>query len=143
MLGFGTLWEPSDEIGLPDNVIAPWNQYGEGNLIDQNGNYIGNYALEAYSEHVGYTQNFIPVEQDFGPGSAKSHWNYEEFDWEIMSYAQNPNNVGTLSKITIESLKDIGYDIHKRKIADVCKISEVTINKCYKKLEIHSDKLIV
>ena len=28
-----------------------------------------------------------------------------------MSYAQNPNNVGTLSKITIESLKDIGYDI--------------------------------
>ena len=70
-----------------------------------------NYALEAYSEHVGYTQNFIPVEQDFGEGSAKSHWNYEEFDWEIMSYAQNPNNVGTLSKITIESLKDIGNDI--------------------------------
>ena len=40
-------------------------------------------------------------------------------------------------------IKDIGYDIHKRNIADVCKISEVTINKCYKKLEIHSDKLIV
>ena len=27
---------------------------------------------------------YIPVEQDFGPGSEKSHWNYEEFDWEIM-----------------------------------------------------------
>ena len=41
-------------------------------------------------------------------------------------------------------IKDIGHDIHKRKIADVCKISEVTINKCYKKLENHSDdKLIV
>ena len=51
------------------------------------------------------------MEQDFGPGSAKSHWNYDEFEWEIMSYAQNPNKVGTLSEITIESLKDIGYDI--------------------------------
>ena len=40
-------------------------------------------------------------------------------------------------------IKDVGHDIHKRNIADVCKISEVTINKCYKKLEIHRDKLIV
>ena len=40
-------------------------------------------------------------------------------------------------------IKDVGYDIHKKDIADVCKISEVTINKCYKKLEIHSNRLIV
>jgi len=67
--------------------------------------------LEAYSEYIGSPQQFIPIEQDFGKGSAKSHWNYEEFDWEIMSYAQDPDNAGILSKITIESLKDIGYDI--------------------------------
>ena len=109
VLGFGILWYGED-YGLGDTP-APWNQYGEGNIIDQNGNYVGDYALEAYSEHVGSTQKYIPVEQDYGEGSAKSHWNYEEFDWEIMSYAQEPDNAGTLSKITIESLKDIGYDV--------------------------------
>ena len=112
VLGFGTLWDHNqEELSLPEGVLAPWNQYGEGNIIDQNGNYTGKYALEAYSEYIGSSQTYIPVEQDFGPGSAKSHWNYEEFDWEIMSYAQNPDKVGTLSEITIESLKDIGYDI--------------------------------
>jgi transcription initiation factor TFIIB len=33
-------------------------------------------------------------------------------------------------------------DIHKKIISDICKISEVTINKCYKKLETYSDKII-
>ena len=40
-------------------------------------------------------------------------------------------------------IKEVEYDIHKKTISDVCKISEVTINKCYKKLENHKDKLIV
>ena len=40
-------------------------------------------------------------------------------------------------------IKEVNYDIHKKTISDVCKISEVTINKCYKKLENHKDKLIV
>jgi len=40
-------------------------------------------------------------------------------------------------------IKEIGYDIHKKTISDVCKISEVTINKCYKKLENYKDKLII
>ena len=40
-------------------------------------------------------------------------------------------------------IKEVNYNIHKKNIADVCKISEVTINKCYKKLEIHKEKLLV
>ena len=40
-------------------------------------------------------------------------------------------------------IKECGLDYHKRQISDVCKISEVTINKCYKKLEIHKEKLII
>ena len=40
-------------------------------------------------------------------------------------------------------IKDTGIDIHKKIISDICKISEVTINKCYKKLETSIDKLIV
>lgn len=39
-------------------------------------------------------------------------------------------------------IKLSGLDIHKKQISEICKISEVTINKCYKKLEPHIDKLI-
>jgi transcription initiation factor TFIIB len=40
-------------------------------------------------------------------------------------------------------IKEEEYVFHKREISDVCKVSEVTINKCYKKLENHKDKLLV
>jgi transcription initiation factor TFIIB len=39
-------------------------------------------------------------------------------------------------------IKSNDIDIHKKQISDICKISEVTINKCYKKLESHVNKLI-
>ena len=39
-------------------------------------------------------------------------------------------------------IKTNDLDIHKKKISDICKISEVTINKCYKKLETHVDMLL-
>ena len=59
---------------------------------------------------MGSPQQHIPIENDHGPGSAYVHWEEDYFSWEIMSYAQT-GNVQDLSKITIESLKDIGYDI--------------------------------
>lgn len=40
-------------------------------------------------------------------------------------------------------IKDEKINIHKQTIADICKISEVTVNKCYKKLEPYKDKLII
>ena len=39
-------------------------------------------------------------------------------------------------------IKTNSLTISKKNISDVCKISEVTINKCYKKLEPYTDKLI-
>ena len=39
-------------------------------------------------------------------------------------------------------IKTNDLDIHKKKISDICKISEVTINKCYKKLETHVNMLL-
>lgn len=38
-------------------------------------------------------------------------------------------------------IKENDLEKGKSEISEVCKISEVTINKCYKKLEIHKDKL--
>ena len=40
-------------------------------------------------------------------------------------------------------IKDNELPIHKKEISDICKISEVTINKCFKKLEPYKSKLIV
>ena len=40
-------------------------------------------------------------------------------------------------------IKDNELIIHKKEISDICKISEVTINKCFKKLEPYKSKLIV
>jgi len=40
-------------------------------------------------------------------------------------------------------IKEVGYNIQKKDITDICKISEVTINKCYKKLENYKDKIII
>jgi len=40
-------------------------------------------------------------------------------------------------------IKEYNIDIHKQVIADICKISEVTVNKCYKKLETHKNKLFI
>jgi transcription initiation factor TFIIB len=40
-------------------------------------------------------------------------------------------------------IKQVNLTIHKKQISDICKISEVTINKCYKKLEQHVDQIII
>lgn len=40
-------------------------------------------------------------------------------------------------------IKQLELDISKKLIAETCKISEVTINKCYKKLEGYIDRLLV
>ena len=108
VLGFGVLWY--NDYELTDDIPAPWNQYGEGNIIDNYGDYVGINALDAFSDYMGYPQQYIPIENDHGPGSADLHWEEDYLAWEIMSYAQT-GDVQDLSKITIESLKDIGYDI--------------------------------
>jgi transcription initiation factor TFIIB len=40
-------------------------------------------------------------------------------------------------------IKESNIDIHKHIIADICKISEVTVNKCYKKLEPYKKRLFI
>lgn len=40
-------------------------------------------------------------------------------------------------------IKHGGFEINKKEISEISKISEVTINKCFKKLESHSQKLLV
>ena len=39
-------------------------------------------------------------------------------------------------------IKINNLSINKKQISEICKISEVTINKCFKKLEPHIEKLM-
>ena len=92
------------------NFFALIKYYGKGDLINENGNYVGSYALEAYSDYIGSIQHYIPIENDHGPGSANVHWEEDVLGMDIMAWAisEDPDYY---SRITIESLKDLGYDI--------------------------------
>ena len=60
VLGFGTLWyNPYTD----DSLLGAWNQYGKGDLIDEYGDYVGEYALETFSEQTGFIEEYIPVER--------------------------------------------------------------------------------
>ena len=85
VLGFGTLWEYNQDELLPitNEVLAPWNQYGEGNIIDQNGNYTGKYALEAYSEFPSFRVGFTVTDSLITP----------EDDESLKDNAQGSSNV--------------------------------------------------
>ena len=76
--------------------------------------YVGENALEAYSDISGYSQPYIPVELDFNDeyfvanGSNFYHWDYYDGPQDLMLPILESSE---LSTVTIESLKDIGYDI--------------------------------
>jgi len=121
VLGFGVLWY--NELGIPEDVPAPWNQHGLGDLVKDFGyddygdiifGYVGENALEAYSDISGYIEQYIPVEIDFNDeylvanGSNFYHWDYYDGPQDLMLPVLESSE---LSTVTIESLKDIGYDI--------------------------------
>lgn len=77
--------------------------------------YTGARAVAAYNAEFGNTDAFVPVEQDFGPGTAFSHWDEVLFNShgaefsnpELMTgFLSAPNYV---SRATIGSFEDIGY----------------------------------
>jgi hypothetical protein len=106
VIGFGTLWTQSANY-----------------LLDNAGNYIGQYGLAAYQlEHPGAT--FVPVEQGGGPGTAGGHWDEPDGggDPEIMTGWLDSNP--TISLTTISSFADLGYVINPNLFAQ--QVSEPT-----------------
>ncbi len=93
VLGIGTLW---DGLGLRNGV-----------------NYTGVNALAEYSVLTGNAnETAIPVE-DVGPGgSIYKHWRETTFNAELMTSVSEPVGVATpISRLTIASLKDLGYTV--------------------------------
>lgn len=58
----------------------------------------------------GYSGRPVPVENAGGPGATGGHWRESVFRNELMTSVIN-SGTNPLSRVTVASLKDIGYDI--------------------------------
>jgi hypothetical protein len=93
VLGFGTLWDFERALLEGFGTLTP--------------TFAGRLANGFYRA-LGGGRNPVPVEGDFGPGTAFGHWDEDRFDNELMTgfinLGENP-----LSVITAGSMRDLGY----------------------------------
>ena len=96
ILGVGTLWTT---LGLKNGP---------------SGDYIGANALREYRTLSGNpSAASIPVEHDFGPGTANAHWDEDRFNAELMTgFIESAGVAMPISRMTVGSLQDIGYAVN-------------------------------
>jgi hypothetical protein len=96
IMGFGTTWEEAGVAGTePENCP-----------------YKGEIANGWYKAISGC--NTVPTELDFGAGSRCSHWDELCLDKELMTPQFDLGSETPLSRITIGSLADLGYQVDYR-----------------------------
>ena len=96
VLGIGTIWSTR---GLLSGA-------GTSNPL-----FIGANAVAAYNSIFGTSVSGVPVENTGGSGTRDSHWRESVFGNEVMTgFLNNGNN--PLSRITIASLADLGYQVN-------------------------------
>jgi hypothetical protein len=93
ILGIGTLWD---------------------SLKNSAGDFIGSHALAEYRTLSGNpSASAVPVEHDFGAGTAGAHWDEDTFNNELMTgFAEAPGTPMPISRMTIGSLQDLGYTVN-------------------------------
>jgi Leishmanolysin len=98
VLGFGTLWEPQGTIWTL-NFLTGTSPVG----------FTGSNAIAAYTGfNGGGTATTVPVEDQGGVGTARSHWKETIFKNELMTGFIS-GTTRPMSRTTIQSLKDLGY----------------------------------
>jgi Leishmanolysin len=90
-VGIGTLWDNR-------NVADP----------APNCNYVGSNANREFTAISGC--NSVPVERDYGGGTACGHWDEECMGNELMTGFLGPST-SPLSRITVATLQDLGYQV--------------------------------
>ncbi len=96
ILGIGTLW---DDRGL----LA-----GGGT---SNPRYTGSRAVAEYNAIFGVTGTSVPVENTGGAGTRDSHWRESVLSNELMTGWAGPGISLPISRITVASLADLGYQV--------------------------------
>ncbi len=97
VLGFGVLW---DSLGLLSGTRT------------SSPGYTGANAVAAYNAIFGTNVTSIPVEADGGSGTALAHWEESVLGNELMTGWINSGQTNPLSRITIASLADLGYQVN-------------------------------
>ena len=103
VLGIGTIWD-NRELLINPSAVTP----------SADTHFIGPHAITAFDDAggVSYTGGQkVPVENEAGPGSQDSHWREAVFGGELMSPFVNSGVQNPLSRITIQSLADLGYGV--------------------------------
>ncbi len=95
VLGIGTLWPLRSLVHDRDG---------------DDPRFLGSVAQTAYQE-LGGSDELVPLENTGGTGTRGSHWRETTFRTELMTGWINAG-VNPLSRITIASLRDLGYQIH-------------------------------
>ena len=73
--------------------------------------YRGARANAFYKNVLNGSEVHIPIEQDYGAGSAGSHWDEAHFNNEMLSTAGSDGIDEKMSGMTIAALEDQGYPI--------------------------------
>jgi hypothetical protein len=97
VLGFGVIWS---ELGL----LTGSNTSNPG--------FTGANAVAEYNSIFGTSASAVPVEADGGSGTALSHWDESVFDNELMTGWYNSGETNALSRITVASMADLGYQVN-------------------------------
>ncbi|MFT4792268.1 MAG: hypothetical protein ACJAVR_000166 [Paracoccaceae bacterium] len=105
-LGFGTLWQTN---GLYDPSTGVTG-------TATSGHYTGAAALAAYQSEYAPAATFVPVEKNFGPGSADAHWD-ETWAGGAAALMTGRLAIGStappsyITRTTIASFDDLGYQV--------------------------------
>ena len=100
VLGIGTLW-------YIKNVISGM---GTSNPV-----FTGARTVAEYNALFDLEVDVVPVENLGGGGTADAHWRESIFANELMTGWLDPGGVNPLSRITVASLADIGYEVNMAK----------------------------
>ncbi|GBG30202.1 Leishmanolysin-like [Hondaea fermentalgiana] len=95
VLGFGTLWSSEDLTSGSSSIV-----YNGENGVD-------GYALVGGPSSA----TSVPVQSTGGSGTKGAHWSESTFSNELMTGTLNSGKSNPLSKMTVSSLKDLGYKV--------------------------------
>lgn len=97
VLGFGVIWS---DLGLLVGAST------------SNPGFTGANAVAAYNSIFGTTATAVPVEADGGSGTRLAHWDESVFGTELMTGWYNSGQTNALSRITVASMADLGYQVN-------------------------------
>lgn len=99
-------------LGIGIGILPGWEQ-SPSSLNTFDPFHAGSNTSEAFDQLGGdaYLSEGVPLENTGGQGTRGAHWREVNFDNELMTGFINPNSDLPLSRVSLASLEDLGYDV--------------------------------